>query len=442
MRNWALIAILSGAAVPCAAQDHYETSEADPAQAAQEDTTAEVISAPPPAPPSGPGVSGISRRLSVPRPPARAPSRASGSGSAAPAKGPTRATGEPKAVVRPFLTGYVGVPYLANPYAKAPHFKAPQGDDSFGYDMGGTPTSKEVPHITASHLPGGLAMIDDLPGAGGTVKGVLLGAPQKAGVYSPLVDFRVGTAPGVERPVFKGRAGLRILPAPRRTVLNPVERAPGMIPSFENDGPALLKVRFGAAGETASGQLRSVDGAVDKRVYFEAYIQKVGYAHAARVGVEAGRYSHPRGYIGDLDGWGYGFSGSVFVPSGGFAGRHVDNGRVNDSSRKLPFDQYQRLAHPSKVVPGDVIMVALDPVAGNIWFGKNGRWFEGGDPAAGETPTVYGITLPSTAYHGDFRAAVGGAAGTTVVMNFGDQPWRYAPPRGFAGIPRRAPARR
>lgn len=452
MKTWILAVLL---VVPCAAQEdelpagesieapvgsrHSESADVGQAPPPHVESPALSTLAAPPAPsaPSGYAIPGISRRLGVSEPP-KTPSRARGG--AAPVAATVPAGHGVRAVTRPFLTGYVGVPYLANPYARVPHSPFDLGDDTFGYDMGGISTAKEVPHITASGLPAGLALLEGLPNSGGTVKGPLIGVPQKAGNFTPGVDFRVGVAPDVERPVFKGRVNLRILPAPRHTVLNPVEREQGLVARFSNDGPALLKVRFGAPGEVGSGQVRSVDGVVDQRIYFEAYVEAVGDPRVARVGVEAGRYPEPRGFIGDLDGWGYGFSGGIFIPSGGFIGKEIDNGHL--TVRKVPFDEYQKLAHPDKVDPGDVIMVAFDPAEGNLWFGKNGRWFEGGDPATGEIPTVYGITLPGTAHHGDFRAAVGGQAGTKVTMNFGDQPWTYGPPRGFGGIPHRPPAQR
>ena len=41
---------------------------------------------------------------------------------------------------------------------------------------------------------------------------------------------------------------------------------------------------------------------------------------------------------------------------------------------------------------GDVIMVAFDADAGKIWFGKNGTWYDSGDPGAGTGEQFSGVT--------------------------------------------------
>jgi hypothetical protein len=41
---------------------------------------------------------------------------------------------------------------------------------------------------------------------------------------------------------------------------------------------------------------------------------------------------------------------------------------------------------------GDVIMWALDRSQGNIWYGRNGTWIAGGDPASAQAPTFKATT--------------------------------------------------
>jgi hypothetical protein len=278
--------------------------------------------------------------------------------------------------------------------------------------------------LTSPNLPKGLFVTDDFPNDGGNLWAMVRGVPAQAGDFFPTVHFVLG-----HEDLYDGPVELKILPAPKYTVLNPFEREPWMSAGFGAGEPAFLRARFGEPGDTHySGQLRSLSGVTSKRVYFEAYVEAVGDDFFASVGVESSRYPEPRGRIGDLDDWGYGFIGTISVPSGGSAKAHA--------FIPIPYEQYKRLAHPTKVVPGDTIMVALDPKAGNLWFGKNGRWFEGGDPATGLIPTVTGVAIPNNSYHGDFRATVGGRHGTRITMNFGDQKWKYPAPAGFGGIPR------
>jgi hypothetical protein len=44
---------------------------------------------------------------------------------------------------------------------------------------------------------------------------------------------------------------------------------------------------------------------------------------------------------------------------------------------------------------GDVIMFAFDRDAGKLWLGKNGTWFNSGDPAAGTNPQVTNLLEPA-----------------------------------------------
>lgn len=81
----------------------------------------------------------------------------------------------------------------------------------------------------------------------------------------------------------------------------------------------------------------------------------------------------------------------------------------------------------AKASAGDRIMCALDLDAGKIWWGRNGGWYGGGDPAVGTAPAA---------------ANLGGAVYPGVVLengcvqdiNFGQRPWAYVPPVGFKAI--------
>ena len=75
---------------------------------------------------------------------------------------------------------------------------------------------------------------------------------------------------------------------------------------------------------------------------------------------------------------------------------------------------------------GNVIQLAYDGDGGNLWFGANGHWFEG-NPSALSGPSYTGVT--STGGISPFlnrRTNDNGAS-----INFGQKPFKYAPPKGF-----------
>ena len=77
---------------------------------------------------------------------------------------------------------------------------------------------------------------------------------------------------------------------------------------------------------------------------------------------------------------------------------------------------------------GDVFMVAVDKVAGKVWFGKNGQWFSG-DPNTGSGSAfenVSGEILPAF--------TVGNSAAAPVRVNFGQEPYAHAPPLGYSNL--------
>ena len=78
---------------------------------------------------------------------------------------------------------------------------------------------------------------------------------------------------------------------------------------------------------------------------------------------------------------------------------------------------------------GNVIQLAYDADGGNLWFGANGRWFEG-NPSTLSGPSYTGVT--STSGISPFlnrRTNDNGAS-----INFGQFPFKYVPPTGFSPI--------
>lgn len=75
---------------------------------------------------------------------------------------------------------------------------------------------------------------------------------------------------------------------------------------------------------------------------------------------------------------------------------------------------------------GDVIGIAFDADAGKIWFAKNNAWVASGNPAAGTSPVLSGIS-------GSYMpiASMSGSAGSTSVTIADAANQTYSPPSGF-----------
>ncbi len=72
----------------------------------------------------------------------------------------------------------------------------------------------------------------------------------------------------------------------------------------------------------------------------------------------------------------------------------------------------------------DIFNCALDSDAGKLWFGINGTWIGGGDPAAGTSPTYTGVT-------GAMFPALSPLVGNTWTGNFGATAFAQTIPSGF-----------
>ena len=84
---------------------------------------------------------------------------------------------------------------------------------------------------------------------------------------------------------------------------------------------------------------------------------------------------------------------------------------------------------PGSITPGDCVMFAYDADAGLMWFGVNGKWNDGANPASGTNSDW--TSLPTTGL-----APFAGVYGNTIKIdiNFGQKPFKYAPPDGFQPI--------
>lgn len=77
-------------------------------------------------------------------------------------------------------------------------------------------------------------------------------------------------------------------------------------------------------------------------------------------------------------------------------------------------------------VDGDVIMIAYDPIATKVWYGVNGTWLTGSDPAAG-------TGAHDTSCGGTLRPAVDCYSGDTTSYRIRcASAYSYSPPSGFS----------
>ncbi|MEQ8318780.1 MAG: hypothetical protein RH946_00835 [Rhodospirillales bacterium] len=82
-------------------------------------------------------------------------------------------------------------------------------------------------------------------------------------------------------------------------------------------------------------------------------------------------------------------------------------------------------AYGSALTLGEVGMMAISD--GKVWWGKEGTWFDSGDPETGDNPAFSGLTgvVYPYNYHG------GGPSNAIVTANFGQNPFEFTPPAGF-----------
>lgn len=87
----------------------------------------------------------------------------------------------------------------------------------------------------------------------------------------------------------------------------------------------------------------------------------------------------------------------------------------------------------SSISNNDVIMVAIDLVNGKLFLGKNGTWFNSGNPTAGT-----GAVSTNLANYPVFIPAIGNGGGNmsnfSCSFNFGQRPFSYTQPTNFKAL--------
>lgn len=109
------------------------------------------------------------------------------------------------------------------------------------------------------------------------------------------------------------------------------------------------------------------------------------------------------------------------------------------STQTLPTDQRQiskmdnggNTAYAGQLpAVNDVFSFAFDASTGKYWHGRNGVWYDSGDPGAGTNPSVTRLTIEELSiFQGSFHVTTPQYVITPV--NFGQRPFAYTPPSGF-----------
>lgn len=183
---------------------------------------------------------------------------------------------------------------------------------------------------------------------------------------------------------------------------NPADKSANLTLSGGN-----LVVTKTAGGGTHDGTARATSSKSTGKFYWEVLVNTVAAGNEECAAGIANASAPLTNYIGvDANGWGYvGVNGFKYHGGSGtsFGNTYTDN---------------------------DVVMVALDMTAGNVWFGKNGVWQGSGspNPATGTAPAFTGITGSI------FPACDAYDASAKFTARFLAASWSYTAPSGFVAM--------
>lgn len=175
------------------------------------------------------------------------------------------------------------------------------------------------------------------------------------------------------------------------------------------NSPTFSNGNLRAAATSALGhsiKATSIDAA--RKVYAEATIIAVGSSGYSSVGVVQSTQSLATPPVS-----------LATVPAGMWIWRG-DQFRANNGASA---------AFGAAWATNDIIMVAFDPVAGSLWWGRNGTWVAG-DPAAGTGATYTNLTGSIS-----FLINFFGTSGNPITQfNFGGSAFTYTIPSGFVSL--------
>jgi hypothetical protein len=177
-------------------------------------------------------------------------------------------------------------------------------------------------------------------------------------------------------------------------------------------------ITVSGAGRVAASNTASVWGTAQTaksfliKTYYEVTVTNVGTNTYIGIMVGTGPSNNPMNNIGRN----YTFA-------------WLNTGGIYDSSGLLT-------SGTPSFTTGDTLMFAVDPANHQWWIGKNGTWYNSGNPGTGVNPTN---TTLNSSFEYSFAPTVSiyGAAGPvgSVTANFGQAAFTYTVPTGFqAGL--------
>ena len=156
-------------------------------------------------------------------------------------------------------------------------------------------------------------------------------------------------------------------------------------------------------------------------------------AICATMGVTSGKWYWEMTYTrnGSTNSPVIGFGNDLFkytTPPDGYLGSDLNAGGINVFNGNAAINATST-SYGSAIATNDVVMFAMDLDNRKFYIGKNGTWFNSGNPVAGTNQWPYSATIVGSTF---FPAV--NMFNDTGDTNFGQRPFTYTPPSGFKSL--------
>ena len=183
-------------------------------------------------------------------------------------------------------------------------------------------------------------------------------------------------------------------------ILNPLDS--------EGNAPSDGNLRGGTAGTSGWRHTRSTVFPTSGKWYWE-------------VKLVDGTPDGSNGYMTGIAYPSLGLTQDVNSDSRGMYGRQNQEKYLNDNSNPVDSDF-------TTTADGDILQYAWDVDGGKLYTGKNNSWEESADPSAGTNANWTGVASGASPFVGSYGSSI------YTIINFGQQPFSYTPPTGYASL--------
>ena len=185
---------------------------------------------------------------------------------------------------------------------------------------------------------------------------------------------------------------------------------------------------FGENQSLSNGNLKAASSAADYAIIASTLAMKSGKWYMEYT------YTPNNGY--PYITWGISQTNRDGSQGNGVTDTPEDKGfKASDSTFYSQSDGSNIYNYSSSVSSGDIISLAFDADAGNLWVAKNGTYMTNssgaGNPTAGTNPDYSGLDYSGGYY---FMAGPYYTSGSTLEANFGQRSWAYAAPTNFKAL--------